>query len=231
MNTSYWGKVVNGQVRRGGRSLRDGPVRLPPRHARPAGHSPRLGANFDERARRHELLGLRIRRRNTVDQHRAPRAGAAAEIRRRTAPCNRRGSRSGTARACGRESRWSGRGRRGTRFDDWRREVFDDPRTQHARRERGRREPILRGARARSARRENDIAEWLAGEVLTPHLDAPDVRRALRHDAVEHRLTERARDDVRQEVADDRLGAARGPRDARRGTSGVGGSMKRSYAS
>ena len=25
MNTSYWGKVVNGQVRRGGRSLRDGP--------------------------------------------------------------------------------------------------------------------------------------------------------------------------------------------------------------
>src|SRR5215831_17928774 len=72
MNTSYWGKVVNGQVRRGGRSLRDGPVRLPPRHARPAGHSPRLGANFDERARRHELLGLRIRRRNTVDQHRAP---------------------------------------------------------------------------------------------------------------------------------------------------------------
>jgi len=173
MNTSYWGKVVNGQVRRGGRSLRDGPVRLPPRHARPAGHSPRLGANFDERARRHELLGLRIRRRNTVDQHRAPRAGAAAEIRRRTAPCDRRGSRSGTARACGRESRWSGRGR-GTRFDDWRREVFDDldGRAQHARRECGRREPILRGARARSARRENDIAEWLAGEVLTPHLNA-----------------------------------------------------------
>src|SRR5262249_23210183 len=121
---------------------------------------------------------------------------------------------------------------RGTRFDDWRREVFDDldGRAQHARRERGRREPILRGARARSARRENDIAEWLAGEVL-PTPECPDVRRALGHDAVGHRLTERARDDVRQEVADDRLGAARGPRDARRGTSGDGGSMKRSYTS
>src|SRR5439155_222486 len=70
-------------------------------------------------------------------------------------------------------------------LDDERSEALDDldGRAEDTRRERGRREAVLRGARSGAARGEEDVREGRSALVLPRDLDAPDVGRALRHDA------------------------------------------------
>src|SRR5207247_1578094 len=68
-------------------------------------------------------------------------------------------------------------------------------RAKDPRRERRRREAVLRGARAGAARGEEDVRKGRTALVCSGDLDPPDVGRALGHDARGHGLPERARDD------------------------------------
>src|SRR6266436_6327690 len=81
-------------------------------------------------------------------------------------------------------------------LDEERREGLHDldRRAQYARREGGGGEPVLGRARARATRSEEGVDEGLLPPVLPRELDAPDIGRALGHDAVGQGLLERAGD-------------------------------------
>src|SRR5439155_25548465 len=132
---------------------------------------------------------LRVRRRHAVDAHHAARSGATAEEacrgvcrpvakdRARVGPERPRAERDRLAQSAAILARAARVRSQAFPLDDERTEALDylDGRAEDTRRERGRREAVLRGARSGAARGGADVREGRSALVLPRALDPPDV--------------------------------------------------------